>query len=565
MIGRTILQIVLTNLKIYNKFLYLGFFILLLPLIAFTAPPTGAVKFIILETEDSTVGTPTTITIEAQKTDSLVDTNYQQDVTLVASGSVTGDGLVDIVDGVGIIDINDLVEEMVYLSLSDTESTGLDVDSTEEVEFLPIGGGAIWNQNSFWFRDDDGTEITATGFGSSDVRNNKNIISVYENTEIRLRFSVKVTEAGGSFSPRLEFKRGSDCGPGVWRAVGQNQGDFILRQSPNFEDGDSTTRLISTGNLQNFVPGKIFDLTNPASLLELEKSQYTEYEWSIFVFEDEISFASDYVFRVTNDGQPLTYYTKCPVLTTRTPSAPTTPSGGISPTTISISGRAYPGAQIFLVEIGTRGYELKKKEIEVSDEGDFEIKDIGILSDFYTYSLVVKDKSGRQTQTKVYNVDLTGISSSLVVKDIFIPPTIDIVRSVVSRGDFIKVIGNTSPLVKVNIELDEDIIYETESNDKGDYQILINTAKLSTGRHNIRAKQEDLDTKKESGFSLIKNFLVSDSVVPKVDFNIDGKITITDLSIFLSLWRQQEDKADLNEDGKINISDLSIFLRAVKI
>lgn len=84
---------------------------------------------------------------EAEDNSGNVDTSYQSDITLHANGSATGAGLVDIVNGVGTIDVSDTVAETVFLSLEDTQTTGLNISSTKSVTFTstaPIvssGGG----------------------------------------------------------------------------------------------------------------------------------------------------------------------------------------------------------------------------------------------------------------------------------------------------------------------------------------------------------------------------------------------------------------------------------------
>ena len=117
--------------------LILVLILFLLPITTIADKPVNAVKFVILDPNDSVVGAPITVTIEAQKSNNKVDTDYQNNVTLVTDGSATGAGLVDIVNGIGTIEINDNTAETVLLSLSDTESTGLDVSSTQEVDFVP--------------------------------------------------------------------------------------------------------------------------------------------------------------------------------------------------------------------------------------------------------------------------------------------------------------------------------------------------------------------------------------------------------------------------------------------
>src|SRR5205085_1452386 len=58
-----------------------------------------------------------------------------KDVTLNTSGSATGGGLVNIVNGVGTKSISDQVAETVNLSLSDSATTGFDVSSVQDVIF----------------------------------------------------------------------------------------------------------------------------------------------------------------------------------------------------------------------------------------------------------------------------------------------------------------------------------------------------------------------------------------------------------------------------------------------
>lgn len=94
-----------------------------------------ATKFIISGASSGTVDSSVSITIQAQKPDGNIDTNYQDDVTLVTSGSATGGGLVDIINGSGTKNISNTIAETTNLSLSDTEATGLDISSTHQIAF----------------------------------------------------------------------------------------------------------------------------------------------------------------------------------------------------------------------------------------------------------------------------------------------------------------------------------------------------------------------------------------------------------------------------------------------
>jgi hypothetical protein len=99
--------------------------------------PGAAVRYVILDPADGTVGTPILVTVQALDQFDNIATGENRDVTLVASGFATGDGLVSIGGGVGSRSINDATPETVMLTLSDTSVTGLDVSSTQDVVFAP--------------------------------------------------------------------------------------------------------------------------------------------------------------------------------------------------------------------------------------------------------------------------------------------------------------------------------------------------------------------------------------------------------------------------------------------
>lgn len=94
-------------------------------------------KFVITSATTGTIDLPSTVTIQAQNALGEVADTYGQDVTLVTSGSATGAGLVNIINGVGSTTVSDTVVETVHLSLSDSQSTGLDYSSTRDVYFGP--------------------------------------------------------------------------------------------------------------------------------------------------------------------------------------------------------------------------------------------------------------------------------------------------------------------------------------------------------------------------------------------------------------------------------------------
>ncbi|OGY45594.1 MAG: hypothetical protein A2744_04155 [Candidatus Buchananbacteria bacterium RIFCSPHIGHO2_01_FULL_44_11] len=526
------------------------------------AKPSDAVKFFIVDPSDSVVGVPVVIQIEARKQNNQVDTTYQNDITLVASGSATGEGLVDVVNGIGTKEINDTVPETVVFSLSDTELTGLDVTSTQNVVFGSLGSGNF-TQTDFWFRDNDGGETGATGWGLENI--GANILpSIREPKEyvrkFRLRFGIRLQQENDALAPQIEYKRGEGSGcadTNGWQKVNASDGKFVLQESTHFSDMSSTTQQITAGS--GFVAGLLLSSTNPASSLNLLKNEKTEYEWSL---EEVGSFAwsVEYIFRVTNNGVSLNNYQRCPRI-----SFPPEPRPGVPPTTVTFSGTAYPGAKITIIEKDERAERPVRQEPVTTDSGNFSVTYRGIFQSEYSYGLVIEDKEGRKTQAQFYTIDT--VSNSLTQKDIFLPPTVGLYRTAVTKGDFIKIIGYASPGNTVLVQLEKDISYKVNVDDAGKYQVLINTARLSFGKHSFRAKQQDAGTKKESEWSPTKLFSVVAVTVPEADFTGDGVVDVKDWSVFLFRWQAKSGSSgifDLNRDGKMDISDLSVFLQTFR-
>lgn len=98
---------------------------------------TLATKFVIIDPPDTPINTPVAVTVQAQDASNNVVANFEADVTLVLSGSATGGGLVNIVNGVGTINIQNTVAEAVTISLTDSQATGLNVTSTQSITFTP--------------------------------------------------------------------------------------------------------------------------------------------------------------------------------------------------------------------------------------------------------------------------------------------------------------------------------------------------------------------------------------------------------------------------------------------
>jgi hypothetical protein len=434
----------------------------------------------------------------------------------------------------------------------------------------PSPTNVIWHQLNYWFRDDDGDEISATGFGEGNLTKDQD--AVMERKEefrdtFRLRIGLKADADDGTLTPQLEFKEFGPrervvCEGAIgWKKIGFDERDpFVLNDSPHFSKRVSTTQQIVGG--PNFEPGLLLEEDNPAPAKFFEQNDRTEYEWSL---KDTMGFTREavYAFRLSDGGSPFGIYDSCPIM--KLAGGPGGTIGGVQPTIVIFSGMAYPGAKVMIL-IKDFGKEIPlKQDLVVSPEGDFYIEFVGILQSIYSFGLVAYDKDGRSSQTKIFR--LNTVSDSLIGKNIFLPPTIGFSRAVVSQGDSLLVVGYASPGSEVEVEIDRRFREKTETGEDGFYKLAFNTSELSFGYHSARARQIGKDGKK-SEFSVQKTFSVSQLRAPQADFNNDGIINISDWSIFLARWRSSDPtlrmQNDLNGDGRIDISDFSVFIQNFK-
>ncbi len=685
-----------------------------------SAVPIVATKFIIVNPIDGTVGDHINVTIKAVDNNNNVDGSYQNGVTLLASGAATGGGLVDIVNGVGTAVITDTVAETVNLSLSDTQTTGLDISSTQDLVFAAgpvykfilsnpagivagtradytvkredqfgnlittgntavylysdsnginkrfydaaIGGSAISLINispgnsaaDFWYYDEksgnwqirvsdnstapdgptgilDAQDVLAVASGavtefvlnnpgnmtagtrlgfevsrrdqfSNPVTAGTNVVYLYSNsTGTTTKFFDAATLGGQITSVSIANASSTanfwyyDNTAGIWTVTASDNSvapdgvagivdgsdsvtvtfipvtatKFVIINPANGRAGDHIAVEIEAqdnlGNVDNSYEqgvtlvtsgaasgGGLVSIVNGVGVKVITDAVAETVNLSLSDTEAtglDVSSIQNVIFAAvggSSGGQP----------------APVSSRSVPQPLSLTIKGEAFAAAQILVSQV-SQGMNVLKETGSAASDGSFSITVTGFSAGDDVFSLLAKDKDGRETQARIFNVSFN--LTTVEIDKVIIPPTIDLVRSVLTRGDFIKVIGYAAPNNQVTVLLDNGQTYSVTSDSAGAYQILVNTAALPYGTHTVKVRQIDNITGVAGEYSLTRNFIVSSSTLPSADFNNDGKIDVQDWSIFLILWQKKDPRSDLNGDGKIDISDLSIFLQAAKI
>ncbi|MDZ4286091.1 MAG: MBG domain-containing protein [Candidatus Sungbacteria bacterium] len=251
------------------------------------------------------------------------------------------------------------------------------------------------------------------------------------------------------------------------------------------------------------------------------------------------------------------------------PSSQSVRPTAVSPTRVEFSGQAYPKSKLqvfFKSEVNGLYYVIPEAIYNITDDGAFTISYTALLGGDYIFGLQAEDRGGRKTGIRPFTVNLTS-QNELVATDLFLAPTISFARNTVRKGDVLKVIGYGAANTTIEFEVDGQLLASTaQAGSDGLYQKLITTADYSLGDHTIRVRQKSKNT--TSGFSYKKTFAVSQLFFPVTDLNSDGKIDISDWSIFLSKYNSKDpavrEQLDLNDDGKVDISDFSLFIRSLK-
>src|SRR3989344_684669 len=170
-----------------------------------------------------------------------------------------------------------------------------------------------FRQTYFWWRDDDGSETTATWKAAT----NAEIMDIATNAQIRLR--IGTTEGGTCqgtgcrVKPQLEFSSdATSCTTGTWTTITTSTSGWLMYNSSNFADSDVTTQQISS---ETFAAGNMHDVTNPdAANTTMTINGATEDEWT--VGGNSPAAGTVYYFRATNNGTAYNTYTVCAKLTT---------------------------------------------------------------------------------------------------------------------------------------------------------------------------------------------------------------------------------------------------------
>ena len=160
------------------------------------------------------------------------------------------------------------------------------------------------------------------------------------------------------------------------------------------------------------------------------------------------------------------------------------------------------------------------------------------------------------------------VETQVSVSGEYLPPTIQIDKRQLKKGDTLTVSGQSAPAVTVetHVHSADEVVVTTSTDTSGNWKLAFNTAPLQNNDfHTVSA---DFTTSlagvvQRSTVSQSLSFYLGAGNVGKgflADLNHDGKVNLADFSILLYYWGTSTPLADINGDGTVDLADFSILL-----
>jgi len=276
---------------------------------------------------------------------------------------------------------------------------------------------ATFDQRAYRYRNDDGTETSATWKAAENTT-----ITQLKGEVFRIRIAVQET-AGGSANNQTIVLQSNVNGVG-WQTVDVASNNVRLASSAHVNDQTPTTRQL-TGTSGSFVTGLLLTETSGTDI-SFNGNDHTEVEWASLLIDNDVPHNATVQFRVTINGAVVNTITASPSLTAIDP-----PQESFGASTVDVNvtteGQFTTNPQM---ESGA-----STVDVDVTPEG------MGFKTEVYiTYSL------GSEVLTRTIEVAGTDFSGA---------STVDVNVSTEGQGIAEQVqheVGSSSATVNVSVE-----------------------------------------------------------------------------------------------------------------
>jgi hypothetical protein len=178
----------------------------------------------------------------------------------------------------------------------------------------------VLTQTHFHWRNDDGSETTATSATGGSEDTTYGTYPTNGNKRLRLQVSNEGSVSSAAVNYRLEYGLNTSVCSDIstWTDVGAVGGDWDMFNSSNLTDGGNTTNIsvgsggVTDENTTFETPnGGIKDTGSQTGAITLSSTEFVELEYSIQATGSAVA-GNAYCFRVSNAGTPIAVYSQYP-------------------------------------------------------------------------------------------------------------------------------------------------------------------------------------------------------------------------------------------------------------
>ena len=164
-----------------------------------------------------------------------------------------------------------------------------------------------WTQIAFQYRDDDGTEVTATDRQAVNTNDTLEL-----DTNYRMRIGVQGAHTGGSGSFDLTPSFQYNVDAAGWVNITTTSSNVRAVGSGNFTDDDVTTEQLAQS--QTFVAGHMDD-DGSTTAVSISETGESEFEICFQLRSADLSGGEAVEIRIVDSGVALATYTQTPSIT----------------------------------------------------------------------------------------------------------------------------------------------------------------------------------------------------------------------------------------------------------
>lgn len=204
--------------------------------------------------------------------------------------------------------------------------------------------------------------------------------------------------------------------------------------------------------------------------------------------------------------------------------------------------------------------------VRTDSKADFRAEIANLTTGSYAFGLWAEDSEGRKSVTISFTINVSPRKTT-TISDILLPPTIELEKNSLEKGEFLNISGQTAPGSEIDILIDsaeQEIVEKTKAEADGKWSYSFDTSILNKGVYSVKVKATSPEGLISSFSETLIFYYIEEAPVeeicPRGDLNQDGRVNLVDFSILLYWWGRVNACADQNGNEIVDLPDFSIMM-----